>query len=133
MYIFKCFLIYIGKPELAKPHNKNYIGQSYAKSIMRLFVLSSSKVSGTIWITGIKELQEDIHCIPSVVVTQFFGKPFNTTGFICEFKIKNTTLKDFQNYTVEIENKCGKNTFEISLILVCKYSIYTRTLNSLSE
>ncbi|CAC5400156.1 unnamed protein product [Mytilus coruscus] len=106
-----------GKPELAKPHNDNYIGHLYAKSIIRVFVLSSSKVSGNMWITEIKERQEDTPCIPSLAVTQFFGKPVNTSGFICEFPIQNTTLKDFQNYTVEIKNKCGKNTFEISLIL----------------
>ncbi|CAC5424097.1 unnamed protein product [Mytilus coruscus] len=106
-----------GKPELAKPHNNNYIGHLYAKSFMRIFVLSSSKVSATIWITEIKERQEVTPCIPSVAVTQFFGKPVNTTGFICEFQIQNTTLKDFQNYTVDVENKCGKNTFKIALIL----------------
>ncbi|CAC5424091.1 TTN [Mytilus coruscus] len=84
---------------------------------MRIFVLSSSKVSGTIWITEFKGHQEHIHCIPSVAVIKFFERPVNTTGFICEFQIQNTTLKDFQNYTVDIENKCGKNTVEIALIL----------------
>lgn len=85
---------------------------------MRLFVLSSSLVSRAIWTGEVEDHRKVITCLPSMAVREFYGVPVNISGYICELQIHSTTMPDFQTYNVDIENKCGKNTLEVSLILV---------------
>ncbi|CAG2240900.1 unnamed protein product [Mytilus edulis] len=106
-----------GKPVLAKPHHNSYIGKMYATSIMSIFVLSSSNVTRAIWFSEHKAPLKVTPCTLTIAETLFYGIPVRVSGYECQVKINDTRREDLQKYKVDITNKYGISTFEISLIL----------------
>lgn len=93
----------------------------YATSIISIFVLSSSKVTRAVWFSELKARLEVTPCTPSIAGTLFYGIPVRVSGYECQFKINDTRREDLQKYKVDIKNKYGISTFEISLILAGMY------------
>lgn len=60
-------------------------------------------------------------CSSTVSKASFYGKLLDVSGFTCVYQIPNTREEDFQNYTVDIENKNGRQTFDISLVSSGKF------------
>lgn len=89
---------------------------------MSLFVLSSSNVTQAEWKAAEnRNFLGHGCCSSSVNKTSFNGKFLDVSGYTCVFLIQNTREEDFQNYTVDLINENGRNTFDISLISSGKF------------
>ncbi|CAC5422056.1 unnamed protein product [Mytilus coruscus] len=105
-----------GKPVLAKPQRSLYLGNFNGTSSISLFVLSSSNELKATWKNENGSTLEIDSCSSTVNQTLFNGKLLNVAGYQCVYQIQNTQEKDFQNYTVDLRNKNGIKTVEISLV-----------------
>lgn len=93
-----------------------YFGNFNGTSIISLFVLSSSNVAKAEWKIRNGETLGVYPCKSTVNKTLIYGKEFAVSGYQCAYKIPNTQEHDFQNYTVDLWNKNGMESFEISLV-----------------
>lgn len=77
--------------------------------------MSSSKISNAKWKTSRNSHSKETTCTSYIAETEFHRQPVNVSGYKCELLIQQTKKEDFESYTVNISNKFGYTTFEISL------------------
>lgn len=93
-----------------------FIGHFNGTSSISLFVLSSLILTQVEWKDENGNFLKHDYCSSTVNKASFYGKLLDVSGYTCVFLIQNTREEDFQNYTVDLVNKNGRNTFDISLI-----------------
>lgn len=93
-----------------------FIGHFNQTTSISLFVLSSSILTQVEWKDENGYSLKHDCCSSTVNKTSIDGQLLDVSGYTCVYQIPNTRVEDFQNYTVDLENKNGRQTFYITLV-----------------